>query len=211
MSRVLRRIQARLWLHLHNLAYKKSGDYAVMLEGGLHPKHRLVNYRRFFLNNINSGDRILDVGCGNGFLTWHLSRKAKQVVGIDVSARNIEVARRKYRADNIEYRVADATRDLPGERFDVVVLSSVLEHIEKRPEFLAKIRGLAPKFLIRVPMVNRDWITLYKKEQGIEWRTDPGHHTEYTLESFTGEMAAAGLQIRSATIQFGELWAVVTL
>jgi len=53
-----------------------------------------------------------------------------------------------------------------------------LEHIENRIEFLNKIKNLAPKILIRVPMINRDWITLYKKELGMEWRLDKTHYID---------------------------------
>ena len=72
---------------------------------------------------------------------------------------------------------------MPNQKFDVIILSNVLEHIENRIEFLQKIKNLAPKILIRVPMINRDWITLYKKELGVEWRLDKTHYIEYTLES----------------------------
>lgn len=43
-------------------------------------------------------------------------------------------------------------------------------------------------------MINRDWITLYKKELGVEWRLDPTHCTEYTLESLKEELQKAGLK-----------------
>ena len=58
-------------------------------------------------------------------------------------------------------------------------------------------------------MINRDWITLYKKELGIEWRLDKTHYIEYTLESFKKELEKAGLNLEKYSIQFGEIWAVV--
>jgi hypothetical protein len=42
-------------------------------------------------------------------------------------------------------------------------MSNVLEHIDQRVEFLKKIRLLANKFLFRVPMIDREWVTLYTK------------------------------------------------
>ena len=127
-----------------------------------------MNYHQFFVDNVNKSDKVLDIGCGNGALTFDLAQKSKVVVGIDLDEKNIEVARNKYRSENIQYRVGDATKDLYDVlRFDVIVLSNVLEHLENRAELLYKIKKLAPKILIRVPMINRDWITLYKKEQGI--------------------------------------------
>jgi len=77
-------------------------------------------------------------------------------------------------------------------------------------EILNKIKKLTSKILIRVPMMNRDWMTLYKKELSIEWRSDPTHYTEYTVETFRKEMEAMGLKIREANVQFGEIWSVVT-
>ena len=68
---------------------------------------------------------------------------------------------------------------------------------------------LGRKFLIRVPMIERSWITLYKKELGIEYRLDRTHRIEYTMESFIRELEKAGLEISKYSIQFGEIWAVV--
>ena len=58
-------------------------------------------------------------------------------------------------------------------------------------------------------MINRDWITLYKKELGVEWQLDKTHHTEYTLETFKRELEQAGLSLEKYSIQFGEIWAKV--
>ena len=199
----------KLFLKLHNFSYKLSSIFAIKAEGGLHPKHRLMNYHRFFLDNILEGDIVLDIGCGNGALAYDLAKKANKVVGIDLSPQNIELARQKYQSSNVEYRVGDATKDLPNEKFNVVVLSNVLEHIKNRVKFLQKIKKLAPKILIRVPMINRDWITLYKKELGVEYRLDNTHFIEYTLEGFKKELQKAGLTLNNYSIQFGEIWAVV--
>lgn len=84
-----------------------------------------------------------------------------------------------------------------------------MQHIQDRVEFLQKIKDLAVKILIRVPMINRDWITLYKKELGMEWRLDPTHYTQYTLESLEEELQKANLRIDKFSIQFGEIWAIV--
>lgn len=198
----------KMALRLHNYSYKLASKLAIKVEGGLHPKHRLLNYHQFFLDHIQLGDVVLDIGCGNGSLTCDLAKKAKHIVGIDLRNKNKEQWKNRP-SSNVEFLVADATSLQPQETFDVVVLSNVLEHIEHRVEFLKKIRYLAPLFLIRVPMLNRDWITLYKKELGIEYRLDKTHFTEYTLESFITELKEAGLAVKEHSIQFGEIWACV--
>lgn len=195
-------------LKLSNFNYKLISYLSIKNEKGTHPKHRLMKYHSFFSDNIASTDRVLDIGCGNGELAFDISKKAKSVMAIDIDPKRIE-ATKKYTGSNITYRLADATKDLGNEKFDVVILSNVLEHIEHRVEFLKNIKPLASTFLIRVPTFDRDWIPLYKKELGIEWRLDLTHFTEFTKDSFYKEFGEAGYTIESFSVQFGEIWAVV--
>jgi SAM-dependent methyltransferase len=197
----------KLFLWLHSFSYRMSGFLAVKLEG-IHPKHRIMNYHEFFVNNIGENDVVLDVGCGNGALTYDIAKKAKKVVGIDVNEKNIDFARKNFSRENITYICGDAMKLLPEEEFDVIVLSNVLEHIENRVEFLKTLKKRGKKFLIRVPMINRSWIDVYKKELGMEYRLDKTHYIEYTFESFKDELEKAGLKIVKHSVQFGEIWAV---
>lgn len=196
-------------LKLHTFLYGWAGFFSVKAEGGIHPKHRLTNYHNFFINNIKPNETVLDIGCGKGELAFDLAKKARSVVGIDNNEKIIEIAKDRFSAFNIKYILGDVVKDLPGEKFDVLILSNVLEHIENRVDFLNKIKVLGNRILLRVPMINRDWITLYKKELGLEWRLDGGHFIEYTLETFKKELNQAGLSIENYSIQFGEIWAVV--
>lgn len=199
------KILAKWTLKLHNLTYKASSYLAIKAEGGKHPKHRITDYHRFFLSKINSKDKVLDIGCGNGSLTFDLAKKADKVVGIDFEKKYIKKAERKNNSPKIEYILGDAT-DYPfQEKFDVVILSNVLEHIDDRIIFLKKIKPLSNTLLIRVPAIDRDWITLYKKELGVEYRLDQGHFIEYTLESLQKELEDAGYEIFEYRIKFGEI------
>ena len=196
-------------MRLHNALYANISRLALLAENGLHPKHRLMNYHAFFIDNVHASDSVLDIGCGNGFLTHDIAGKARSVTAIDLNTDNIEFARRNFGGDNIEYICADAAQFNTGEKFDVVTMSNLLEHLENRHDFLQKISSLADRFLIRVPMVNRDWLTYYKRELGVEYRLDLTHKIEYTRESLQDELEQAGLRIDSASVQFGEIWAVV--
>jgi len=204
------KILLKVILSFYSLLYKLAGVLGKRLEKeGMHPKHRLMNYHQFFVDNINKEDVVLDIGCGNGSLTYDLAMKANMVVGIDVNKKNIKFANENYKRKNLKFIVGDSTKHKFNRKFDVVILSNVLEHIENRNRFLQKVRSLAPKILIRVPMINRDWLVLYKKEMGLEWRADKTHYIEYTLESFQEELQKANLKIDKFSIQFGEIWAVV--
>jgi len=206
---MLKKQLLKLFIMLNSFSADMIRHLATSLNGGLSPKHRLMDYHQFFIDNINTNDVVLDIGCGNGFVSYDISKKAKTVIGVDMNKKNIGKAKVDFANNNISYINADATTYDFREKFDVIVLSNVLEHIEDRISFLEKIKKLAPKILIRVPMIDRDWLTLYKKELGMEWRLDSTHFTEYTIESFTNEMTAARLEITDCTIKFGEIWAVV--
>jgi len=208
LSKKILLLIVKQFIRLHNLSYNQISVLALKINNGLHPKHRLLKYHKFFLKNIKKGDRVLDLGCGNGFLTFRLAQKAKFILGIDLNPKNIAFARKKFSAANIKYKVADITR-IKKQNFDVIVLSNVLEHIPNRVSFLQKIQETAPKILLRVPLFARDWLTLYKKELNCEWRLDKTHYTEYNLNSLKKELKKTGLFLDKYSIQFNEIWAVV--
>lgn len=194
---------------IHNFSYRLIGILAIRENGGIHPKHRILNYHEFFIKNVSSADSILDIGCGNGACTNAVSRKVSRAIGIDISRKNIVAARNKFSNTNLSYIIGDATIYNFGRKFDVILLSNVLEHIENRIEFLQKISTISPKILIRVPLLTRDWLSVYKKEKGFEYRLDKTHCIEFTEENFKEEVEMAGLKIISAYQKFGELYAIL--
>lgn len=75
------------------------------------------------------GERILDLGCGDGVLTEKLAALGCQVVGVDSSPEQVAAAR----ARGLDARVVDA-RDLPFEaEFDAVFSNAAL-HWMRQPE-----------------------------------------------------------------------------
>ena len=93
--------------------------------------------------------------------------------------------------------------------FDTIILSNVLEHLPNRSQFLREtVERIRPsRILLRVPVFERDWRVPLKQELGIDYRLDHTHFTEYTLESFAAEMAAAGLLVVHQEVRWGEIWA----
>lgn len=196
-------------LNLHTFLGKVIDVVLIKTNDGLHPKHHLMRYYEFFLDHIGTESNILDIGCGNGFVASQIATKAKKVTGIDTDQANIEQAGRQHSRENINYILGDATRYDFQERYDAVVLSNVLEHIKDRIVFLNKVKQLSDTLLIRVPMVDRDWMPLYRKSLNMPYFCDSTHFTEYTFETFRDEMNKSGLQIDQCTIRFGEIWAVI--
>ncbi len=200
-----------LLLRLDNAIYELTGQAGVAYEGGAgHPRHRLIGYHDFFVSRLAQGQRVLDVGCNTGLLAKSLAERAgARVTGVDMEPRLIEVARRDNPHPLVQYVAGDALVDLPSGEFEVVVLSNLLEHLPDRVGFLrALLASHHPqRLLIRVPLFERDWRVPLKKELGVEWRLDRTHHIEHTLESFTAEMAASGMELIHLESRWGEIWA----
>jgi hypothetical protein len=70
--------------------------------------------------------------------------------------------------------------------------------LDRRPELLKHLNEeFKPnKFLIRVPMFEREWLVPYKRELGIEWRLDLTHRIEYTEGELRDELLNAGMNIK---------------
>ncbi len=196
-------------LRIHNGAYYLAGLMSQSLEpNGFHPKHRLMDYHVWFSSKIKPDWTVFDVGCGNGALACDLKNHCKHITAIDKDPEKIKEAKKLYSGRNIDFIVGDATTYSFNEYFDAVILSNVLEHIKERVRFLRNISQYCNLFLIRVPMIDRDWITLYKKERGIPYLLDSSHYIEYSWESFSREVGDAGLSITNYRIRYGELYSV---
>lgn len=85
---------------------------------------------------ITDESGILDVGCGTGRLSFQLSEKCKSIDGIDLSERNIRVAKKTLRlrfSERISFYHTDAADFLRVNRnhYDYAVLSYVIHEINE--------------------------------------------------------------------------------
>ena len=209
--KIIDKVKLKLYIKLYTNLYHRISFLAINFNNGIHPKHRIMKYYQFFIDNIEGNSKVLDVGCGHGYVAYKVAEKAQKVVAIDISKNHIELAKKIHQKINIIYLVGDATKFQFEEKFDYIILSNILEHIKKRIEFLNKFKSLTKFFLIRVPLISRSWLPLYIKELGMDYRLDNSHQIEYSIESFQKEIKLAGLKIISYKIKFGELWAKIKL
>lgn len=98
------------------------------------------------LNQIENcmGKKILDIGCGDGALSYLLSQKEGFVIGVDDSDEAIMFAKKKTKnIRNMEFIKASAYH-LPFKRncFDYVISSDVIEHLQEPGKMLAEIRRI---------------------------------------------------------------------
>jgi ubiquinone/menaquinone biosynthesis C-methylase UbiE len=81
--------------------------------------------------NKNGAKKVLDLGCGSGWLAVYLARQGFEVVGVDVSAQAINLANTWASQEDlkISFDVADASQlQYQAGSFDAVVANSIFEH-----------------------------------------------------------------------------------
>jgi SAM-dependent methyltransferase len=89
------------------------------------------------------GDDVLDMGCWAGTITYLLAQTHKRVVGVDVNADCIEVAKKKYLLPNTEFILTDGgLTSLRGRKFDSVVALELIEHLKRPVEFIRDVKAL---------------------------------------------------------------------
>jgi 2-polyprenyl-3-methyl-5-hydroxy-6-metoxy-1,4-benzoquinol methylase len=174
-----------------------------------------MRYHDFFVERIRKGERVLDLGCGYAAVAASIAERAgAEVTGMDWSDGNLAQARELADARGLAARIrlvkGDITKERAEGRFDVVVMSNVLEHLAGREALLTTYREwYGPRaLLVRVPAIDRDWQTAWKRELGVDYRCDDTHETEYTEAQLRQELASAGWRVTELIARWGEYWAV---
>ncbi|MGE5154378.1 MAG: bifunctional 2-polyprenyl-6-hydroxyphenol methylase/3-demethylubiquinol 3-O-methyltransferase UbiG [Bdellovibrio bacteriovorus] len=167
-------------------------------EGPFWPLHRLNAFRVGYIRERIpralgldplaprplAGLRVLDIGCGGGILSESVARLGAEVLGVDVTEKNLRVARMHAAQGglSIDYRLLSvAELAASGETYDLVLNMEVVEHVEGLPEFLAHCSGLVrPGGVMLVATINRTWaaalIAIFGAEVVLRWLPRGTHH-----------------------------------
>ena len=130
-------------------------------EGKFKPLHKFNPIRISYIkeNIINSlklknkGNKplkkvkILDIGCGGGLLSEPMSRLGAEVIGIDASDKNINVAKLHAKKNrlNIKYFCTSPENLNVSTKFDVILNMEIVEHVDDIDFFLKSCSKLLKK------------------------------------------------------------------
>ena len=91
--------------------------------------------------------KILDIGCGGGLLSEPMNRLGAEIIGIDASEKNIEVAKLHAKKNNldIKYLCTSPENFKTDIKFDVILNMEIVEHVENIDLFLKSCSGLLKK------------------------------------------------------------------
>jgi SAM-dependent methyltransferase len=173
--------------------YFQAGE--IGYKGYLQQEVSLRYSFRRFLRQLQrrrlTGGSLLEVGCGYGFLLDEAKGYFQHRAGIDFSA--AAVASTRERADDV-YQ-GDISRIPVADKFDCIVLVSVIEHVYMPVDFLRQLSAhLRPagKVVIATPDVD----SVYRRLLGRRWpafQVIPEHVAFYSGTTLSSVMKRAGL------------------
>jgi SAM-dependent methyltransferase len=162
---------------------------------GLEPE-RFAARRAFLLSHVQPGERVLDLGAGDGAFAAELVAHGCDVVAVDVAREALR--RTGARAPGADARLAAEGAPLPlGEdAVDVVWAGEVLEHVADVVGLLAEVRRVLRwdgRLLVTTPYHGRGTL-LALAARGMEEHFDPraDHLRFFTAASLRGVLADAG-------------------
>lgn len=94
--------------------------------------------------NLNDKDKILEVGCGLGYLTYAIAKKGYDITGLDISNDAIQNAIKKYGNNYLAEDLFEHS-EKNKERYNVIIMTEVIEHVPNIMGFMKALdRLLSP-------------------------------------------------------------------
>jgi SAM-dependent methyltransferase len=140
---------------------------------------------------------ILDVGCGEGVLTYEWAQRLDggRIVGIDLDDPQLHESWAERSAPNLEYRVMKA-ENLPfaDHEFELASAIEVLEHVPDPEATVAEMARCASRWLL-VSVPREPVWRMVNMARGAYWKdlgNTPGHVNHWSKRSFTQMLAGHG-------------------
>jgi ubiquinone/menaquinone biosynthesis C-methylase UbiE len=124
---------------------KTKNDYNLIAEDFSRTRENIWEEIRFLFDDyLTAGEKVLDLGCGNGRFYELFKNKDVQYFGIDNSEKLIEIAKKKY--PKADFRTGEALKlPFPNNYFNKVYSIAVLHHVpstELRVQFLKETKRI---------------------------------------------------------------------
>lgn len=146
----------------------------------------------------NGIDTVLEAGCGEGEVTNFLHYQIPgSITAFDVSEKVINQAKEHYQNCDVTFKVGSIYEIPVNEKYDLVVCSEVLEHLENPELALEQLKKAGKEYIICSVPREPIWRIL-NMLRGKYWKdlgNTPGHINHWSKRSFITFLKENGCEI----------------
>ena len=170
--------------------------------------------KQFIQKHLDKSYTVLDLGCSAGEITNMIAEKAGKVIGIDYNKSDIERAKATHNKTNLEFYHGEALEFLANnkEKFDVLILAHILEHLDNPKEFIYAFKNYFRFIYIELPDFDKTFLNHYRKDLDMKLNyTDDDHVSEFDRYELETLLAECNINIVESVYRFGvqQLWCEV--
>lgn len=130
---------------------------------------------------------LLDCGCGDGALLYTLKQQGyfggKQIFGIDISPKSIELVKKIDNKIQAYVDSAETLKKIKPNSIDFFISTHVIEHVDDR-KMLKTVGSVVKKGgIVYLGTVFKKWYGWYYNRRNGKWVMDMTHLREYTLDA----------------------------
>lgn len=163
--------------------------------------------KNFILKHVNPQQTVLDLGSNHGTITNFIAEKAKEVIGIDYNEALVKDAQKRYSKANMQFIYKEAYEYLqtnPDKKFDVLILSHILEHLDNPEDFLIKFKNRFEFIYIELPDFEKTYLNAYRKELKLYLNyTDDDHISEFDRDEMLALLHKCNLKVIESEYRYG--------
>lgn len=177
---------------------KKQPYYRRLLNSLNHANFRRIEECATLISWLKpqAGERILDIGCGDGYYDMLIAKSGAKVVGLDIQEKPLAVAQDLYQDDLCEFVYMNAEElDFDDASFDKVVSFCVVEHFHNDVRAMQHIfRSLKPGgwFVFSADSLSNPEITAAERDYH---QKRYAVNTFYTMENLQEKLHNVGFDI----------------
>jgi 2-polyprenyl-3-methyl-5-hydroxy-6-metoxy-1,4-benzoquinol methylase len=146
---------------------------------------------------------VCDIGCGTAGVLAGLANRMRGVklVGYDISPKAVDLARRLH--PEVEVRLGEPDESC-SERFDLVLLIDVFEHVEDYLGFLRRVAPLGQRLLCHIPL-DMTALTVARVKPILRAREQVGHLHYFSKDTAIATLRDAGYAIEASRYTAGTI------
>ncbi len=208
------RSKFKLFLNLEWIFHRLSHESSFKnYPHDTHPVRQMS--KKFIMTQIDENSVVLDLGCNLGEISYMVSEVAKEVVGIDYIKNAIDIAKQNFKRDNLSFIHGEALAFLNAndKKFDTLILSHILEHLDDPKGFLMSFKDHFRYIYIELPDFDRYYFNQYRKDLDLSLiYTDEDHITEFDRDELKALLDECGLSIIREEYRYGvqKVWCKTT-